>query len=1005
MTLFTIAPHTPFLPCLAAAVMDGRLLGGWGRQGPFWLSDITMIVPTQRARDRLAEAFAARADFSGLLPDIRTFGGEESDEEPFLPPFDAPPLPRATSGLRRRLVLSRLVAAWAHSPDGRLAFASPPTAAEIFSMAESLGRLIDDLVIEERSPADIRALGAGLEQELGAYWQQTLAFLDIALTTWPQLLALENLSDPAALRGARLDRQALAAPHLFGDRPVIAAGSTGSIPATARLLAAIHRLPRGAVVMPGLDLAMAPQTRAALFRDDANPHGHPQYGLAHLLRVLEAEADEVSELCAAPHPRTPLVNRALALTEDTAAWSTQRLDDAVLAEALDGVVVIQARNEDEEARAIALAGRAALAAGRSVGIVTPDRNLARRIAAELRRFDIEVDDAAGAPLFHAPAGRLARQVLALAIGRFSPVDLVALLRNRACTLGCARADITRLADDIDLGLLRGQRPAAGLAGLRALLAVQQAGQLPRQRRRLDAERAAVIATLFDRLETLMAPLTSLLDSHKITASALASAIWSTVAALSADAPLHGREELAAWAGQMAELPGEGHAFGPFGLEEVLAALMAGFEVRNRVERRSDIAIWGQLEARLMSPDVMILGALNEDKWPAPADPGPWLSRGMRLGAGLEPPERMQGLAAHDFVEAMGNGEIILAYADRIGSSPALPSRLLQRLDAFVGEKAARAMRERGRAWLVDAGRIDAVPAQRPASPPVPNPPVSLRPRRLSVTEIETLMRSPYDLYARHVLGLRPLDALGEDPDARERGTIIHAIFARFVIEGHDPTAPDAFNTLLAIAEAEFAGLDAIGERRDIWLRRFATAAEQFLAFERDRAPLVLRRHAEVKGTFVLRLAEPFTISGQADRVDQLRDGSLEILDFKTGSPPSPASMKAFEAPQLPVEALMAAAGGMDNIPAAPSSALTYIKIGLGPEAFRPSNFATSDGMDMMQVAAEIGQLMQGHIEFFLLRETPMPARLLPLKTQRFAGPYDHLSRMAEWTALDGEDDQ
>jgi len=266
------------------------------------------------------------------------------------------------------------------------------------------------------------------------------------------------------------------------------------------------------------------------------------------------------------------------------------------------------------------------------------------------------------------------------------------------------------------------------------------------------------------------------------------------------------------------------------------------------------------------------------------------------------------------------------------------------------------------------------------------------------------MRSPYDLYAKHVLKLKPLDALGEDPDARERGTIIHAIFARFVFEKRDPAAPDALARLMEIATEEFAGLEAIGERRDIWLRRFATAAEQFLDYERDRSGLVEKRHAEISGRWELKLAEPFAITGQADRVDLLKDGTLEILDFKTGSPPSSASMKAFEAPQLPVEAMMALNAGLKDIPPADTSALTYIKIGLGPDAFKPSAFATAEGMSVMEAAEEVFTRVQLHIEHFLFHQTALPARLLPLKSQRFAGTYDHLARVDEWTAVDGEDE-
>lgn len=986
--------------------MDGRLLGGWDRSGPFWLSDVTIILPTRRAQDALAEAFAAHPAYTGLLPDLRTFGGEQADEEPFLPPFDGPPLPRPASGLRRSLTLSGLVAAWAHSPAGKEAFSTPPTAAEIFSMAESLGSLIDDLAIEERSPADIRAIGNTLADGLGDYWQQTLKFLDIALTAWPAWLGAHDLRDPAALRGMRLDRQAEAAPFLYGDRPVIAAGSTGSIPATARLLKTIAGLERGAVVLPGLDLSMSPDMHEALLDPKTNPHGHPQYGLAYLLRSFGAGVGQVTELCASAHKRTPLVNLALAPTARTALWSQQRFSPEALAEALAGVSIIQARNEDEQARAIALAARAALADRQSVGIVTPDRNLARRIAAELKRFSIEVDDAAGTPLFHAPAGRLARQVLNLVAGGCAPVDLLALLRNRATTLGLSRSAIASLADDIDLGLLRGQRPGPGIAGLRAILSAHLSGALKYPARKLTPERGTEIEALFDALETAIAPLTDLVAEPAITASALAAALGASTSAIAPDAPLPGRDELTSWCEGLAALTGEGHRFAPRGLEDVLATLMAGTDVRNHVpaDRRTDIAIWGQLEARLMSPALLILGALNEDKWPGTADPGPWLSRGMRLEAGLEPPERQQGLAAHDFVQAMGNQQVILAYADRIGSSPALPSRLVQRLDAFIGEDAAKTLRAAGAPWLRMARQLDAVHKVTPAQRPQPSPPAAHRPRKLSVTEIETLMRSPYDLYAKHVLRLKPLDALGEDPDARERGTIVHAIFARFVEEKQDVLAEGALARLMEIATEEFAGLDAIGERRDIWLRRFQTAAEQFLDFERERNGRVLERRAEVSGRWDLKLSEPFAITGQADRVDLLAGGTLEILDFKTGSPPTAAAMKGFEAPQLPVEALMAVNGGLKDIAPAPVSALTYIKIGLGPDAFKPSNFALPDGMTVGHVADEIWERMQRQIDFFLLHDNPMPSRLLPLKTQRFAGAYDHLARTAEWTAVDGEDE-
>ena len=276
----------------------------------------------------------------------------------------------------------------------------------------------------------------------------------------------------------------------------------------------------------------------------------------------------------------------------------------------------------------------------------------------------------------------------------------------------------------------------------------------------------------------------------------------------------------------------------------------------------------------------------------------------------------------------------------------------------------------------------------------------MRPRRLSVTEIETLFRSPYDLYAKHVLRLRRLAPLGEEADARDRGSMIHEVFARFVEEGHDPASPDAPARLKALAAEAFSGLDAIGERRDIWLRRFADAAGQFLEFERARQERVFARHAEIEGKWTL--PSGFLLVGRADRVDLLADGTAEIIDFKTGGIPSPGEMLDFLAPQLPLEAAMLRAGALQAIAPADVSALTYIKIGLGPSAFLPTRFRSRG--TLMEAADEVSRRLQGHVDALLLKDDlPMAARVLPDAGRRYRGDYDHLGRVDEWQMNEGDD--
>lgn len=979
-SLFTIAPHAPFLATLAERVLDGRLLGDWPRQGAFWLSDITIILPTRRARFVLAEEFARRLGGTVLLPDIRTFGGEVADEEPFLPPFDAPASKPAASLLERRLTLSHLVRLFAERAES---FATPPNPAEIFWLADSLGEVIDDFTIAGIATEKLKEL---VPEELADNWQKVLEFLDVALQAWPAILAERGRIDAATARNERLLRQAGAASFVYGERPVIAAGSTGSIPATAALLKAVAALPRGVVVLPGLDTSFTPDRHDRMINGETT-QGHPQYGLMKLLRSLEAGVGEVVEL-GGETPRTALVQAALAPASETPAWPILRADIPV-SRALDGVSILAARNADVEARAIALAARATLAEGKTVGIVARDQTLARRIAAELNRHGVVVDDAAGTPLFQSAAGRLARQVLAIATDDYAPVDIISLLRNAAVSLGLDRFLVRKLTDHLDLRL-RSERPGAGIAGLRGL---SDHAELP---------------ALLDRLDAAMAPIVTLRTRERITAPELASALLTTLDALIAEAELPGMAELRRWAEELVALDQGGTAFQPFDLEAVLEALLTGTKTQNPVPARDDIHIWGELEARLMNPDLMILAGMNEDIWPPVADPGPWLSRGMRIGIGLEPPERRQGQAAHDFVMAAGNAEVIIAYAERIGTSPALPSPLLQRLYAFIGESEARLARARGMRWLAEADAIDHAGVPRPADRPAPNPPARIRPRRLSITEIEPLMRSPYDIYARHVLALKRIEPLGTEPSARERGTMIHGVFEKFVHAGLDLELPEALPEMMEMARDAFAGLDAIKERRDIWLKRFERAARQFLDYERRRDAEIVERHAETKGEWLFPALDNFTLVGKADRLDVKRDGTLEIIDFKTGGVPQPKDMTAFEAPQLLLEAAMARAGVFPGISPRDSSALTYIKIGLGPAAFQIKPFKLVKGMSLMDAVGEIERRMQRHVEAFLLVDgLPMAARIRPrVETGRksYPGPYDHLARTDEWTLTAGVDD-
>ncbi|NOZ33205.1 MAG: double-strand break repair protein AddB, partial [Alphaproteobacteria bacterium] len=852
--------------------------------------------------------------------------------------------------------------------------------------------------------------------QLSAHWQRTVEFLDVVITAWPDHKSANTIADPGQHRRLVTDLTTKSLTEQYGHRPVIAAGSTGTVPATARLLMAICALPGGAVVLPGFDPTLAPGPFRGIAKTDPHRFSHPQHAMVALLGKLDVAPDEVTELTGSeknpPVARTAMIRAALTLPSHSARWPEVRthLGNANIEAATAGLALIKAPTPDLEARAIAVAAGAALEAGKSVGIISADRALSRRICAELDRFGIEVDDSAGIPLAQSEAGRLLREVVQTAIGDFRPAALVALLDKAGIQLGAGRGPMARLLEKLELGALRGRFAGAGLAGIRALVVANLEQKLDHAPINYTNRDAAGLLDLLDRIEAAFAPLVAALAAVPIQIGPLGLALSRTLDALCEPGPdkpnpfWQGRTELADFLGVLAR----DHPLAPkldrHHVVEALVGLMAAETVYPARPGPTKINIWGPIEARLQTADLMVLCGLNEGLWPPIADPGPFLNRQMHLDAGLAPPDRRSGLAAHDFEMASGNRSVLYSCSARIGASPADPSRLLQRLAAIVGKHNYEAMARRGAVWLTKAIAMDHVAAPVPAARPAPCPLAALRPRSLSFTEIETLIRDPYAIYAKYVLGLRALDDLDREPGPADRGSLVHDILSQFVLSGGDPLSADAPARLEKITVTALAAFNDTPHRRDIWLARIATIGADWLKWEKDRRQPVVRRHGEIKGRVTLNVAgQEFTLRGRADRIDEMADGTLEIIDFKTGGVPDKTTMRQFLAPQLPLEAVTAALGGFEGIPAASISAMEYVKLSFGPVALDSTPFPL-DGLSSTEVADGHWRRASALIEALLnTADQPFHSHLLPNPKQRYAGDFDQLARVREWATLgDGE---
>ncbi|WP_319772469.1 double-strand break repair protein AddB [Breoghania sp.] len=1029
--LYTIPPNAAFLETLVARLIDGTLVPGFApAHDPLALADATIYLPTRRAARTIREAFQrAFGGKAALLPRIRPLGGVDESELVLHASADLEPLSPAISDMERRLAMTRLILAWATKVRREVlklapgeAVAIPASPADAAWLAGDLLSLMDQIETEE---ADWKAIQALVPDDYAEYWQITLEFLKIATEVWPAYLAETGRMDPNARRSALIRREAERLKAHPPRGPVIVAGSTGSVPATADLIKVVAHLDKGAVVLPGLDHGMGEDVWRAL-TDEKNPApSHPQYGLKKLLMHLGADRDQVETLSEPESPdlatRETIVAEALRPADMTDAWrgflASGGADDAP--SAFGDVSLMVARNEAEEALSLALALREAVADGKQAALVTPDRMLARRVAVELRRWDLAVDDSAGQPLDQSAPATLARLATSAALDGLEPVTLLALLKHPLCRLGLSSATIRTATRALERAALRGPRPRHGTKGLSDALAAAQGeasagARLPRWQKLSEAEWDAAY-DLCARLQVALAPLEELFEGVGLvpveqlaerTVACLRQLgrdeTGSDVALFSGDAG----EALAATLTGIVEAKEAGLAIPPADWPPVFVALISGISVHGRAPVDPRLHIWGPLEARLHRPDLLVLAGLNEGTWPATTRNDPWLNRPMKRDVGLEPPERRIGLAAHDFAQGLGADRVVLSRAARSGSAPTVASRWLQRVLTLAGEETAKAMAARGERLLVWARQLDASKNPvRPAQRPCPKPPVEARPRRISVTGVERWVRDPYAIFAREILKLDPVAPLGGVPGAAERGTLIHDALADFIDEWRGDFDASALARLLEKGRERFAPLSAFPEIHALWWPRFERIAEWFIhEFEAPRQGIA-SRHAECGGRIELEgPAGPFRLTGYADRIDIAEDGSLILLDYKTGIPPSAKEVAALFAPQLPLEAAMAARGGFQDIPATKEvSEMAYIRLSGGTKAGEEKSIRGRDtkDIDFADLAEAAFEKLEGLVRAYDRPETGYLSRARPKREAEMNGDYDHLARVREWSV--GED--
>ncbi len=955
--VYSIPAHRSFADALAVG-----LIAAIGRD-PLALARGRILLPNNRAVRTVTEAFVRASDGGLVLPRLIAIGDPELDERMggALDPLDlAEEISPAIDPLERQLLLARLIRSEGESM------------AEAMRLAVELARTMDALAVEEVQASRLTAVVTETP-ELAGHWLRSIERFRAVLDRWPSLLAERGVIDLTDRRNRLL--HALAG--RWAGRPpegfTLAAGVTTSAPAIAELLGAVARLNLGAVILPALADArsMPAEEWDALGPGDdgRGEEGHPQFHLRRLLDRIGVARDEVLPWpgrgrAASSAARGRAVINAMVAPRFSAKWTRLEAPER----RLTGIRIAELPEPASEAQAIAIALREALEVpGRTAALVTPDRSLASRVSAHLQRWGIDADDSAGQPLSATPAGTLLLAIASAAIEHLAPVPLLALLKHpNVGGEGADRLSWLEAVRSLDLAL-RGPRPRAGIDGLDERFSAKQAEPAWRVVR----EKVAPFDDAFG-------PAMSLAQ--------LAAALRETAGALAGDAAWRGPDGRLA-AELLADLEQSIDAAGmSIGVDDVLPLLrdlMDAMPVRRPYGGHPRISIWGLLEARLQKADLMILGGMNEGVWPSLPTPDPWLAPQIRRLLGLPSLEYRTGLAAHDFMSALGAPRVLLTRARRDSRSPTVASRLWLRLQAITGGVTRDQRLERLATTLDSSGTVE--PAPRPA----PRPPREDRPKRIAVTDLDRLKADPFAFYAKAILRLKREEAVDAEHHAAWKGTAVHEVLeAWFREDGCDPAK------LVARAGAMIADEAIHPMLRALWSPRLMEAVDWIAAETRnDRES---GRVAVVAEEFGQANVAGVTLYGKVDRVDRLAGGKLAIIDYKTGQAPRPKAVAEGFALQLGLLSLIARGGGFAGIQGQAgaheywSLAKKNGRIGYrwspdgdeGPDAFVDRAYA-----HFADAASK-----------WLLGDEPFQAKLNPAYAPY--EDYDQLMRLEEWYGRD-----
>ena len=997
VNIYNISPRYSFLDVLAKYVLETA------KEQNLNIANDLILLPTRRSCRYLKEIFFnLNGKNASLLPTIRSLGDIDENGIALLDyeneelEIDLPP---AISSIERNLILSSMVKVKMKDLSEE----------QTYSLAVDLAHLMDTVEMEELSFDNLKNI---VSVEYSEHWQETLEFLKIITEEYPKVLAYYNLINPVARKVKLIEKQIDFWKKYPRKGRIFAGGSTGSLVPIAKMLKTIANMKNGFLILPGLDKNISDSDFEILTSDLTLNQNHPQYGLLKLIKGLSLKVSDIPELPLyenydiAPQSREALSSYIMLSPQMNDSWENLRKSQKFEQNTLDGVSEITFDDESEEVLGLSLLLRKSIEENKKTLLITPDRKIAKSVSNKLKRWNVLVDDSAGIPASDTITGNYFLLVLKMIYDDFSPYSLLAVLKHKYTHLGYSKEALETIITKFEKDILRLYGNVKNIEDIEALLNLSPsslAKKSPRYNSKQTESSTPIISDLIKRVKGLTNDFYTLMKSKEkynlydllvkhiqLVESFVSSEEINTNDTLySSDLHEQFSSEIRDLLDSLKVLKNKkdnlnidcmtASAYFVF-----ISNYFLSLNLRPTIGTDSNIAIMNSIEARLLPADLYIMSGLTDGVFPSVSSDDPWMNRAMKASFGLPLPERKIGLSSHDFIEFFCKKNVIMTHSSKIDKKTTITSRWLSKFSAIkeiCNIKTDDYVSKEVKSWINNFNIEKNISRYLRPAPKLPKE-IRMKPIKFSATEIETFLKDPYEIFVKKFLSLYKQDEINSNQLHIEFGDIIHNALDIFVKNNYQTS-----DELLNLMQQQISPTMNISQI-DFWKPRFKEIAEWFVKSYTENKNKIQKSIVEEKGSF--EFIKDFILEAKADRIDVLTDGTLSIMDYKTGNPPSEKSVKRGDSPQLLVETIIAENNGYKNLPKnSKVSEIKYIKLkkdDLGHEIIID---------DIEDAVNNLQKILFNTVKEFRNEDTPFYSQPNESKKLKFSN-YDHLARIKEW---------